>query len=414
MLDAIKIYLTLQDAYLGIICLFPIATTLRDGTIVNKLLFGLLLVLQLCMLLSHPVKKKTLLALAVLAGNYGFMLCCTDFPLRNYNLLAYFPFFLLYTYFICDNGEKILLWLSGHGAYLQGIIAAWCAMVAVSALLPGCYQIREGGGRYFGSFCKDIFRLGPSAVFIQILILLRMLLHGKKREFAFMLVPMYCYLMGSSRTYLVIGFFLFVIGWYLWCSSRRWFWGTVLPLAGMVFLLMMGSALGGKIAYTLDENQYGDFWFRITSSRSYLWSRYWNAWVRTPLLNKLLGNHLEFTQITANRWAHNDFIEITCSFGLLGLGHYLYAVRKLFRKSWQAAAVPGVLRLCAGMVWLFNALFNMHYVYFCAMLAYPLLLLALGVFFAHEEGSVHHQHCRSLPGAVFQRTGEALPPDGAL
>lgn len=413
MLDAIRIYLSLQDAYLGILCLFPVATTLRDGTAMNKLLFAALLVLQLGMFFSHPVKKKTLLALCVLAGNYACMLACTDFPLQNYNLLAYFPFFLLYTYFVCDNAGKLLAWFSEHGPYLQGIILLWCAMVAVSALLPGCYQIREGGGRYFGSFCKDIFRLGPSAVFIQILILLRMMLHGRKKEFIFMLIPMYCYLMGSSRTYLVIGFFLFVIGWYLRCDSRKWFWGTVVPLSVAIFLLMMASALGGKIAYTLDENQYGDFWFRITSSRSYLWSWYWQAWVRTPLLNKLLGNHLEFTQITANRWAHNDFIEITCSFGLLGLGHYLYAVRRMFRECCHSA-VPRVIHLCAGMVWLFNALFNMHYVYFCAMLAYPILLLALGVYFSDEEGSVHHQHCRSLSGTVFQSSGEAVPSDSAL
>lgn len=119
MLDSIKLYLSLQDAYFGIICLFPVFTTLRDGTVVNKLLFGLLLTLQLCMFLSHPVKKKTLMALAVLAGNFGFMLCCTEFPLRNYNLLAYFPFFLLYTYFICDDAGKVLAWFSEHGGFFR-------------------------------------------------------------------------------------------------------------------------------------------------------------------------------------------------------------------------------------------------------------------------------------------------------
>lgn len=400
-LDSIDICLTLQDVYLGTLCLFPIFTTLRDGTIVNKLLFALLLFLQLCMFLSHPVKKKTLLALAVLAVNYGFMLCCTDFPLRNYNLLAYFPFFLIYTYFVCDNAGKILAWFSDHGGFLQGVVVFWCVMVSISALLPGSYQVREGGGRYFGSFCRDIFRLGPSAVFVQIMILLRMTLHGRKRDFGFMAVPMYCYLMGSSRTYLVIGFFLFVIGWYLVCSGKRLFWGTVLPLAAAIGLLMTVTALGGKIAYTLEEDQYGDFWYRITSSRSYLWSQYWKAWIKTPLRNKLLGNHLEFTQITADRWAHNDFIEITCSFGLLGLAHYLYAVGRMLR-GLRSRGIPGIVSCCAGMVWLFNALFNMHYVYFCAMLGYPLLLLALGAYFAHEESPLHNQYRCSLPGTFFQ------------
>lgn len=376
--------LKLTDVYFGIICLFPVVTLLNMGS-VNKGMFLLLLVLHICMVLSRPIKKRTLAAMLLLAGNYGCMLYSTDFPLSNYNLLAYYPFFLMYTYFIWDNRERVLGWLRGHPGYLLGVIRLWCALVCLSALMPGCYQVREGGGRYFGSFCKDIFRLGPSAVFVQILILLRMMLHGKKQAMAFMAVPMYCYLMGSSRTYLVIGFLLFVIGWYLLCPSRRLFWATVVPVGLAVLLLVSLSAMGGKIAYTLDENQYGDFWYRITSSRSYLWSRYIKAWLETPLWNKLLGNHLEFTLRTASRWAHNDFIEILCSFGLLGVGHYFYAVCLQFRKSWQGRKVPFPVRGCGVLVWLFNALFNMHYVYFCAMLGYPFLLLALGHYFGEDD-----------------------------
>ena len=369
-------WLNLTDAYFGLICLFPIATTLGVGFL-NKAMFLWMLLLQLWMFLARPIKKRTLRALLVLAGNYGCMLISTDFPLSNWNLLAYYPFFLLYTYFIWDNRQRVLHWFSGKGAYLAMVIRLWCALVLVSALFPGSYQIREGGGRYFGSFCRDIFRLGPSAVFIQVLVILRMTLHRQKRELLFMAVPMGCYLMGSSRTYLVMGVFLFLIGWYLYCPSRKWFRATVVPLGILLLLLISRSALGGKIAYTLDESQYGGFWYRVTSSRTALWGRYLRAWMQVPVWKKLLGNQLEFTLRTASRWAHNDFLEILCSFGLLGLGHYLWAIRFQWQKFRENSGVPWELGLCAGMVWLFNALFNMHYVYFCAMLAYPLLLLAL-------------------------------------
>jgi len=376
--------LSLTDAYFGLICLFPIATTLGIG-IVNKILFLLMLVLHLCMFFSHPIKKGTFLAMVVMSINYIWTLSQTDTPLENHNLLAYFPFFFLYTYYIWNNRQRVLGWFSAHRRYLLGIIRIWCALVLFSALLPGSYQIREGGGRYFGSFCRDIFRLGPSAAFIQVLVVLRMILHGKRQAFFYMTVPMLCYLMGSSRTYLVIGFLLFLIGWYLYCPRQRWFWASVLPLCAALLLLISRSALGGKIAYTLDDSQYGDFWYRITSSRTALWSRYLKAWKETPLLQKLLGNHLEFTLHTAGRWAHNDFLEILCSFGLLGLGQYLWAIHFQFRQAWAACQVPLVLRFGAGMVWLFNAMFNMHYVYFCAMLAYPLLLLALGEKFRRKD-----------------------------
>lgn len=366
----------LMDAYLGLICLFPIVTTAGGGWL-NKGMFLLLLLLHVILFFSRPVRKDTLTALVLLVGNYAFMLSRTDFPLHNYNLLAYFPFFLLYMYFVCDHRERILLWFFKHLRYLLTVIACWCLLVAVSAFLPGSYQVREGGSLYFGSFCKDIFRLGPSAVFIQILILAVMTLHRKRGVMGFMAVPMYCYLMGSSRTYLFIGVLLFAIGWYLLCRGKALFWLTVLPLGGCLLFLIMVSAMGNKIAYTLSEDQYGDFWYRISSSRSYLWVQYWKAWLRQPLLCKLFGSHLEFTLQTAGRWAHNDFLEILCSFGLLGTAQYLLAVKRLFQKGWNRR-VPLALRLSAVMVWLFNALFNMHYVYFCAMLAYPFLVFCLG------------------------------------
>lgn len=368
--------LSLTDAYLGLICLFPVMTT-AGGGMVNRTAFVLLLAFHLWMVFSRPIKKRSLHRMVGMVLNYAFMLKNTDFPLNNYNLLAYFPFFLMYTCNVCDQRERILRWFSEHIWFLRSVIFFWCALVAVSALLPGCYQVREGGRLYFGSFCKDIFRLGPSAVFIQILILLVMILRGKKGILSCMAVPMYCYLMGSSRTYLVIGFLLFVIGWYLACSSKRVFWGTVIPLGVGMLLLVAVSALGDKIAYTLDEGQYGDFWYRITSSRSYLWGRYWEAWKQTSLLQKLLGNDLEFTQNVAGRWAHNDFLEILCSFGVLGLTNYLGTIGDLLRQNLQNVGIPFTVRACAELVWLFNAMFNMYYVYFCAMLGYPLLVIGL-------------------------------------
>lgn len=376
---------TLTDAYLYLICLFPVMTTLTGGGIGNKVLFLLLLFLHLVLFFSRPVKRPTLTMLILLAGNYAFMLAFTDFPLHNYNLLAYYPFFLMYTCFACDNGKMLLQWFFRHSRFVLQVIVIWCAAVVISMFLPGCYQIREGGKLYFGSFCKDIFRLGPSAVFVQILILVRMMLHKKKRAIAFMIVPMACYLMGSSRTYLVVGFFLLVIGWYLVCKSRKLFWGTVLPLSALLILLVGMSALGNKIAYTLDERQFGDFWYRITSSRSYLWEQYLRAWQKTPLFNKLLGNHLEFTLRITERWAHNDFLELLCSFGILGVVQYCAVLRRLFASCWNGRAIPRLLRICAVMVWLFNALFNMHYVYFCAMLGYPLLVLALGEYYGKAK-----------------------------
>lgn len=372
---------TLLDLYLGVICLFPIATMLIENGAVNKMLFGVLLVLHIGMLISRPVKGKTVVLCSILLLNYVCTLFYTSFPMENINLLIYFPFYLLYTYFMCDNSQIIIDWFSKHSGYVKLIVTVWSVLVGVSIFVPGCYQTVRGQGVYFGSFCGSIFRLGPSAVFIQVLALMMQVMHGKKGAFLYNLIPMYCYLMGSSRTYLVVGFCLLLISWYMTCRKKLWFWGTVIPMALAVLWLVTVSSMGDKIAYTLDDSQYGDFWFRITSSRSVLWEKDLTAFAESSLFNKLIGNGLELTIQVSGLWAHNDFIEVLCSFGIIGLLQYLYSVRYLVKRMYGKIRISIVVKACAFMAWFFNAFFNMHYVYFCAMLCYPFLLLVIRLYF---------------------------------
>lgn len=393
MLTTKSLRVTLLDLYLGVICLFPIATTLIESGAVNKMLFGILLALHIGMLISRPVKGKTIMLCSLLLLNYVYTFCYTIFPMENINLLIYFPFYILYTYFMCDNSEIVINWFSKHGGYVKLIVVAWSALVGISIFLPSSYTAGDEGV-FFGSFCGSIFRLGPSAVFIQVLVIMMQVMHRKKSALLFNLIPMYCYLMGSSRTYLVVGFCLLVISWYIACKKKILFWGTVIPLALAVLWLVTVSAMADKIAYTLDENNYGDFWFRVTSSRSVLWEKDLTAFAESSLLNKLLGNGLGFTTEVSGLWGHNDFIEVLCSFGIIGLLHYLYSTRYLFKRSYKSVKISFVVRVCAFMAWFFNAFFNMHYVYFCAMLCYPFLLFVIRLYF--EQNPVKQKRKRTI------------------
>lgn len=393
MLTTKSLRVTLLDLYLGVICVFPIATTLIESGAVNKIMFGVLLVLHICMLMSRPVRRQTIVMCSILVVNYVFTLCYTVFPMENINLFIYFPFYILYTYFMCDNSDIIINWFSKHRGYVKLIVFVWSVLVGISIFVPSCYTTVENESVYFGSFCGSIFRLGPSAVFIQVLAIVMQVMHGKKSALLVHLVPMYCYLMGSSRTYLVVGSCLLVIAWYFACKKKIMFWGTVVPLMLGVLGLVTVSAMGDKIAYTLDENQYGDFWFRVTSSRSVLWEQDLTGFAESPLLNKLLGNGLGFTTEVSGLWAHNDFIEVICSFGIIGLVHYLYSTGHLFKRGYRRVKISFVVRVCAFMAWFFNAFFNMHYVYFCAMLCYPVLLFAIRIYF--EKNPVKRKHKRS-------------------
>jgi len=353
-----------------------------DGGIVNKLMFAVLFAAQVGILLTRPLKRKRAYLLLLLVIHYIYAVSQTSFPMDNSNLLFYYPFFILYTYFMTDNSSLVMDWIRKNRRYIHWIIVTWSILVAVSALLPGSYYQKEGGHFYFGSFCGDSFRVGPAAVFIEIMILISQIIYGQRKMIMYMLVPMFSVMMGNSRTYLVICFLLFVVSWYIFCRKRKYFWGTIIPVFAAVLLLTSISAMADKIAYTTDATGYGGIWFRLTSSRNILWVESLAAWRNESIVHRILGSGLEFTTIVTNHWAHNDFIEILCSFGIVGMLQYVFAMRGLLRANLRRIRIPFMIKGCAVMVWFFNAFFNMHYVYFCATLCYPFLLFILRWYFS--------------------------------
>lgn len=321
--------------------------------------------------------------LLILAVNYIYAFLHTKFPMQNSNLLYYFPFYLVYTYFMCDNSETVLNWFVRRKKFVTAVVIIWTALVGVSVFLPSSYYVKEGGAQYFGSFVRSIFRLGPSAVFIQVLAILMQIKHQNKKAIWFHLLPMYSYFMGSSRSYLVVGVCLLLVAWYMFCDRKMKFYLSLIPMALAVVILVSITSMGEKIAHTLDPDQYGDFWFRVTSSRSEIWEYTLYIWqTRSRWSSKLLGADLNFGYIVVGHWAHNDFIEILGSFGLVGIAQYLISILVLFKPQKRKKRMPFIIGLLLLIAWLFNAFFNMHYVYFCAMLSYPLLVLGIKQFYA--------------------------------
>ena len=378
--------LTLLDVYMAAICAFPIATSVFDTELLNKALFGMILALQIAQLVMNPMKKGSFLGIFILAGNFLFAVFGTQFPMDNANMLFYFPFFLLYTYFMCDNQKIVMDWFRQRQKFVRAVLMIWTLAVGVSIFLPSAYRAKEGGHLYFGSFCGSIFRLGPSAMFVQVLSIVSMVLYKKRKDILFQFVPLYCGYMGSSRTYLAVIVLVFVVAWYIFCTQRRTFWATIIPLAVVVIWLIGKTAIGDKIDAIMDEDRYGDFWFRVTSSRSKIWDDIFKDWATQPFLKKLIGVDMNYSLNLTTLWAHNDFVEILCSFGIVGLIHYLYAVIHMLRAGYGRARVPVVLSICVFMAWLVNAFFNMHYVYFCAMLCLPFLVFILREYSLEKRG----------------------------
>lgn len=144
------------------------------------------------------------------------------------------------------------------------------------------------------------------------------------------------------------------------------------------------SSIAQKIAYTKSDAQYGDFWYRITSSRSFLWATIIEHFNRLPLWNKIIGGGYNFSRDFLGHYAHNDFIEILATHGYSGVLLYLYSIIQLFKNYFENHPRK-ILVVSAITIWLFNAMFNMFYYYICAALSFPFLLFAIDWYSNEKE-----------------------------
>ena len=305
----------------------------------------------------------------------------TKETLYNFNELFYLPFCVLFFTYISETFTKYKDFLASEKKYILKIIFIWSFLVVVSAFFSSSWIVDWGGAKYFGSFCRSVWRLAPTAVFIGTLII-ALMVYYKNKKFLFLLaIPIFCLFMSGSRTYMVVGILLFLTAWYYYVNSKTHFLLSIIPVGIMLFIFILNSSMMSKFETVLNsKDSYFDPLGTLTSGRSIFWEADIEAFIEGNLREKLFGNGFNFIYDINYRafgglvWAHNDFIQCLVSHGILGLGLYLYSVIVVMKNitNGKKYIFPFIL---ASLIWLFNAFFNMFYTYFCSMLSYPILLL---------------------------------------
>ena len=313
------------------------------------------------------------------------------------NCDIYVPFFnvtfyihpLLYVFF-AKSKDSILEIMEESGAYIDGVLWIWTAVVAVSALLPACYT--DG---YFYSFAGHSFRLMPASLIIMALAMYMAVSREDKRYNLFLIMPLYGAFMGKSRTYFAVCLIFVVMYLYMQTREKRNFYFGMVPLLGLVLLLMSVSSIADKIKATqYTDSSYYDFWGTVTNGRTVFWKWDLEAFFNLPLWRQFLGNGFNFVYDVNGAhmekiWAHNDVINILMNFGYIGLAIYFWAFWEMLRSFWpREAEIPGFVKLLFLGTVAFNSMLNMSYTYLCAMIAYPLFLCVISAKYetAEEEG----------------------------
>lgn len=378
---------TLTTLTLRVLMLFPVFTLLSFVPGANTMLVILSLALVAVVILRRGISKRNFLILLAALGSTIINLFVTDQTIINYNEVIYLGYMCAYFTLITDNKEQFKQFFLNDTRYIRGICIIWNVFVLISFLFKSSYE--EG---VFVSFAGDTFRLSPSALFILILSSILIVTRGRK-NIVFSILPILSILLGSSRTYFLLGCLCLAISLYFVVTNKRYYFILLGLMAAVCIAIVLNSSMGEKILDSFKASSYRTQLAVFTNGRATFWVRDINAYLDQPLFNRIFGCGYNFIRIvngaiigTSERglWAHNDFLQVMITNGLFGLMIYLYTIVQMF-KAYMDKRLPRIMRITIVLIWWFNAFFNMYFTYMCAMLSLPILLIACEYGYASDE-----------------------------
>ncbi len=386
--------LKISKLILYLMFLFPISTVISDipiiGSIVNKMIFGFIVISLAYGIFKTKLSKKSVLILVLLVGIYIYDSIVTVWPLYNLNEFFYIGTWVLFMTYITSNYELFKKELINSVQPMRWMIIVWEFIVSISLVFPSCYP--EG---YFLSLAGSTHRMDSSAMMIlaTILIMYRYTKYSK-RVLLLLVVPSVAIVLSGARTYIVLLCLVLTVFYYYANIKHTWrFYFTIIPITILVIAVIFStSAMQQRIDIMQEQTEYFDSLgynklTSVTSGRSEFWvidlMQYW----KSPVMNRIFGNgfnfvrHVNLVYYMAEIWAHNDFINILCCNGIVGLYLYFKVYFDLAKKEKKKLREDNkktiLLLLIFHLTSMFNAMFNMLYTYFAATLAVPVFLVAI-------------------------------------
>ncbi|MDM8274173.1 O-antigen ligase family protein [Enorma phocaeensis] len=351
--------------------------------VINKGIIGMLCLVILGLFFRKRQPRFALLLLSLTALIHVVALA---FPVSSKEGIATyftFAFWVLFWLYVVNNGDEFLAAARSLISGLRGALIVWTIVTLISFFTPVCYKIGWGGGRYFTSFTTDSFEIAPVAMFILALnILLYQFTKDKRFALLFSLVPLACVFAAGTRTYLIVVLVEFVLLLRLLIEKEGQFYFAFAACLIIFIFLASVTNIGLKFASTtLNSNDMNAVLTVFTNGRNRFWAVDFEAYLQGNVFEKLFGHGFSYvyelnqSAIGMRLYAHNDFINILLNFGLSGLILYLAVFLPVIVVARRDNGM--IVALLLLVIWLFNAFFNMIYVYIAAVMALGVLSLAI-------------------------------------
>lgn len=382
-----KTSIYLNKLTIRVITLLPLSTLLQAQPgfgAINQLIIALsfLCFVLSALITSYPIYYWLIMMLTV--SLTVFDVAITKGSFTNINLVIYLLFWVLSFSMFSAKMDALRILIAEDLKWIQAVVVIWCILVSVSIPLPGSYYVVKGQGFFFCSFAGDSFRLSPTALLVLTLIIVCLKQDFRNRWIYGILsfVPLFCAFMGYSRTYLGVILLMYVLFLWEFSKTKKRFYALVIAASVVAVFVISISSISSKIDST-SHGGYLGFWDTLTSGRSSFWAHDMQRYSEFNVINILFGGGFNKIyeinrEIGINIWAHNDFINLLVTNGIVGLIVYLIPLVFLIRKSYiNRIRTPAYIYFLLVTQWLINAFFNMEYTYVCAAIATAFAFLLL-------------------------------------
>lgn len=331
-------------------------------------------------------KRQTHFAFLTLALTALVHTIAFSFPISPKEGIAtyfMFAFWVLFWLYMCNNKNEFLSASKSLESVLRAALMLWTAVTVISFFIPICYKLGWGGERYFTSFTTDSFEIAPIALFMLALDILLFCFNKDKRSAVlFAIVPLSCVFAAGTRTYLIVVLVEFMVLLRLIIEqNNRFYTISLICIIGFILLASVTNIGQKFLSATVQSNDINVILEVFTNGRSEFWAIDLKAFLSGSLFEVMFGHGFSYVYelnqaaIGMRLYAHNDFINLLLNFGIVGLGLYFAVLIPVLVKTERESGPFVAFMLSA--IWLFNAFFNMIYVYLAAVMALGILAAAL-------------------------------------
>lgn len=187
-----------------------------------------------------------------------------------------------------------------------------------------------------------------------------MLINNKLLKICSLVVCMLFVISASKRGAILTGLASLCVMFYY--SLRR-----AKSIGNKIVILFSVVIIGGLGYYLYEKNTYLVSRFENlaegnSSGRDYIYATIWDNWLNALIENQILGQGFNASVDIAGKLAHNDWLELLSSLGIVGVIIYLYIFITFFRFNVKVKNEKSHIMLMMILtIWFTTTLFSMAY-----------------------------------------------------